>query len=100
MDNNGIANHVDQAADAAKEQLAKATDTFTQVAGRGRAAAGTIRDTAMEAGRQVGDAATTAYQQGAQAADQLSRSTAEQPLLALLLAGAVGYAIAYMIHSR
>jgi hypothetical protein len=30
----------------------------------------------------------------------VSRQTAEQPLLALLVAGAIGYVIAYMIHSR
>jgi uncharacterized protein YjbJ (UPF0337 family) len=100
MDNNEIAGHVDRAADAAKEQIAKATDTFTQVAGRARAAAGTIRDTTMEAGKQVGGVATKAYQQGAQAADQLSHSAAEQPLLALLIAGAIGYAVAYLIHTR
>ena len=47
----------------------------------------------------MGIAAKT-YGQGVQAADYLSRSAAEQPLLALLLAGAVGYAIDYMIHSR
>jgi hypothetical protein len=100
MDKNEMAGHVDRAADATKEQIAKATDTFTQVAERARAAAGTIRTTTMGAGKQVGEVATKAYQQGAQAADQLGRSTADQPLLALLIAGAVGYAVAYLIHAR
>ena len=96
MDHNGIADHVDRAADAPREQIAEATDTFTQLA----ACASTIRDTTIEAGKQVGDAATKAYQQGAHVAHQLSRNTAEQPLTALLIAGAVGYVIARLIHAR
>jgi hypothetical protein len=34
------------------------------------------------------------------AGDYLSKSTAEQPLLALLFAAAVGYGIAYLVHRR
>jgi hypothetical protein len=30
----------------------------------------------------------------------VSQNTAEQPLLALLIAGAIGYGIAYMIHAH
>ncbi len=54
----------------------------------------------METGKQVSDAAAKTYAQGAQAAEYVSRDTAEQPLLALLVAAAVGYGIAYMIHAR
>jgi hypothetical protein len=63
-------------------------------------ASSAIRDAAITAGNQAGEAASTAYQQGSQAADYVSRNTAEQPFLALLIAGAVGYGIAYMIHGR
>jgi hypothetical protein len=49
---------------------------------------------------QVSDAAAKTYKQGAQVADFVSRNTAEQPLLALLIAGAAGYAIAEVILSR
>jgi hypothetical protein len=38
----------------------------------------------------VSDAAAKTYKQGAQAADFVGRNTAEHPLLALLIAGAVG----------
>lgn len=41
-----------------------------------------------------------AYQQGTQAADYLSHRTTAQPLLALLLAGAIGYGIAYLVHAQ
>lgn len=63
-------------------------------------ASSVIRDAAITAGNQAREAASTAYQQGSQAADYVSRNTAEQPFLALLIAAAVGYGIAYMIHGR
>jgi ElaB/YqjD/DUF883 family membrane-anchored ribosome-binding protein len=58
---------------------------------------GTLRDAAVETGSRAGDAAAKAYQQ---TADYVSRNTAEQPWTALLIAGAVGYATAYLIHRR
>ena len=61
---------------------------------------GGLHVAAIKTSEQMSDAAAKTYKQGAQAADYVSRNTAEQPLLALLIAGAVGYAIAYMIHSR
>jgi len=30
----------------------------------------------------------------------VSRTTADQPLTALLIAGAIGYVVAYLIHGR
>jgi hypothetical protein len=86
--------------DQVKRGVASAVDTASDLAGKAQSAAAqagsTIQGAASETVRQVRDAAA----KGAQAADYLSRNTAEQPLLALLLAGAVGYAIAYLIHSR
>jgi len=87
-----------------KRGVGSAVETGSDVAGKAQTAAvdagGKIREAAIETSKQVGDVATNTYQQGAQAAEYLSRNTAKQPLLALLVAGAVGYAIAYMIHSR
>jgi hypothetical protein len=60
----------------------------------------TIQEAAIEAGTKVSDLATATYNRGVKAGEYLSTSTAEQPLLALLLAGAVGYAIAFLLHSR
>jgi hypothetical protein len=50
--------------------------------------------------KQVIDAAAKTYKQGAQAAEYLSHKTAEQPLVALLIAGAIGFSIAYMLFRR
>ena len=90
--------------DQVKRGVASAVDTASDLAGKAKTAAAeagsTIQGAASETVRQVRDAAANTYSQGAQAADYLSRNTAEQPLLAILLAGVVGYAIAYMIHSR
>jgi ElaB/YqjD/DUF883 family membrane-anchored ribosome-binding protein len=90
--------------DQVKRGVASAVDTASDLAGKAQTAAAeagsTIQGAASETVRQVRDAAAKTYDQGAQAADYLSRNTAEQPLLALLFAGAVGYAIAYLIHSR
>lgn len=87
-----------------KEGIASGAQTVSDLAGKAQTAAAqagsTIRDAATETGRQASDAAAKAYQQGAQAADYVSRSTAEQPLMALLVAAAIGYALAYLIHRR
>lgn len=81
-----------------------AVETGGDLAGKAQTAAvaagSTIRDAAIETGKQVSDAAAKTYAQGTRAAEYVSGSTAEQPLLALLIAGAIGYALAYMIHAR
>jgi ElaB/YqjD/DUF883 family membrane-anchored ribosome-binding protein len=96
-----------QASDAAKNLkvgITNAVENASDLAGRAQTAAvqagSTIRDAAIETSKQVSDAAAKTYAQGSQAAEYVSRQTAEQPLLALLVAGAIGYVIAYMIHSR
>jgi ElaB/YqjD/DUF883 family membrane-anchored ribosome-binding protein len=96
-----------QASDAAKNLKAgitSAVENASDFAGKARTAAvqagSTIRDAAIETSKQVGETAAKTYAQGSQAAEYVSRQTAEQPLLALLVAGAIGYGIAYMIHSR
>jgi hypothetical protein len=61
-------------------------------------ASDTIQGVAREVGSKVDQAANTAYQQGARAGGYVSRYAAEQPLSALLIAGAIGYGLAYLIH--
>jgi ElaB/YqjD/DUF883 family membrane-anchored ribosome-binding protein len=61
-------------------------------------ASDTIHGVAREVGNKVDQAATTAYQQGARAGGYVSRYATEQPLTALLIAGAIGYGLAYLIH--
>jgi ElaB/YqjD/DUF883 family membrane-anchored ribosome-binding protein len=78
--------------ETAKDLAGKAQTAVTQ-------AGSTISDAAVETGNRASDAAAKAYQQ---TTDYVSRSTMEQPLTALLIAGAigsaVGYAAACLIH--
>jgi ElaB/YqjD/DUF883 family membrane-anchored ribosome-binding protein len=57
-----------------------------------------IQGAAREVGKQVDQAVTAAYEQSARAGGYVSRYAAEQPLAALLIAGAIGYGLAYLIH--
>jgi hypothetical protein len=60
--------------------------------------------TAQELARRAREQATIAtdamYRQGAQAGEYLSRNINEYPLAALLIAGAIGYGLAYLIHAQ
>lgn len=104
MDDNRNGDQMSKAADEAKDRLAAATETVSDLAGKaGTAAAGaasTIHGAASETVKQAGDAAAKAYKQGAQAAEYLSHKTTEQPLVALLIAGAIGFSIGYMLFRR
>jgi hypothetical protein len=59
-----------------------------------------VQGAAREVGNQATQAATNLYQQGSRAGDFISQSVAEQPVIALLVAGAIGYGLAYLIHRR
>ena len=104
MDENRIGNQVSAAANDAKNGVTAAVGTLSDLAGQARSAAveavNTIQGAAIETGKHVRDAAAETYRQGARAGEYVSRNTAEQPLLALLIAGAVGYGLAYMIRRR
>lgn len=84
-----------------QEGMASGVETAKDLAEQAQTAAtrvgNTIRDAAVETGSRAGDAAAKAYKQ---TADYVSRSTVEQPLTALLVAGAIGYAAAYLIRRR
>jgi ElaB/YqjD/DUF883 family membrane-anchored ribosome-binding protein len=104
MDDNRNADQLRKAADEAKSRLAAATETVSDLAGKAGAAAAdaasTIQGAASETAKQVSDAAAKTYKQGAQAAEYLSHKAAEQPLAALLIAGAIGFSIAYLLFRR
>ena len=82
-----VAVAVDKTADLARKVSAPAVQ-----------AADTIQGIARDVGNQVGQAASTVYEQGARAGGSVTRYTAEQPLTALVIAGAIGYGLAYLIH--
>jgi len=76
----------------------KAADLARKASTAGVQAVDAVQGVAREVGNQAGQAATTVYQQGARAGGYVSRYAAEQPLTALLIAGAIGYGLAYLIH--
>ena len=104
MDDNPIGDQVSKVGNGLTGGIATTVETVTDWAGKGRKTAvqagSTIRNAAIETGKQVSDAATKTYAHGARATEYVSSNTAEQPLLALLIAGAIGYGIAYLIHGR
>jgi ElaB/YqjD/DUF883 family membrane-anchored ribosome-binding protein len=80
--------------EAAGAAMDKATDVARKASTPVIQAADAIHGIAQD----VGQAANTVYQQGARAGGSVSRYTSEQPLTALVIAGAIGYGIAYLIH--
>jgi ElaB/YqjD/DUF883 family membrane-anchored ribosome-binding protein len=78
---------------SAGEAIDKATDLARQASRTGAEAV-------SQASGMARDAASQAYQQGARAGGYVGEFVREQPLAALLMAGAIGYGIAYLIHQR
>jgi ElaB/YqjD/DUF883 family membrane-anchored ribosome-binding protein len=121
MDDNRIGEQAKRGAEAATEMGNTLGEKAQNAAAQASSA---IQDFATETGKQVADAAAKTYKQGAQvaseyvskqgvqaaadyvtkqgaqAAEYVRTNTAEQPWVALLIAGAIGYAIAYMVHGR
>jgi len=60
----------------------------------------TAHELARQARKQAAMARDVLYQQGTRAGEYLNRHINEYPLGALLIAGAVGYGLAYLIHTR
>jgi ElaB/YqjD/DUF883 family membrane-anchored ribosome-binding protein len=104
MDDNHIGNQASKVVSDLKEGIAGAVEKAGDMAGKARTTAAeagnTIRDAAIDAGKKVSDVAAETHKQGVKAGDYISQRTAEQPLLALLVAAAVGYGIAYLVHRR
>jgi hypothetical protein len=104
MADNRTGEQVSKIGNDAKSGIETAVGTITDLTGKAQTAAteagATARDAAIETAKQVGEAATTTSRQGVRAGEFVSQNTAEQPLLALLIAGAIGYGIAYMIHAH
>jgi ElaB/YqjD/DUF883 family membrane-anchored ribosome-binding protein len=60
----------------------------------------TAQDLARRAREQAAVASDALYQQGMRAGEYLTENVNEYPLTALLLAAAIGYGIAFLIHAR
>jgi ElaB/YqjD/DUF883 family membrane-anchored ribosome-binding protein len=91
---------LDQGKAMIQDAQAGAASLARQASEAGRQAMAQAGEVARQASDQATQAATNLYQQGSRASDFISRYTAEQPVTALLVAGAIGYGLAYLIHRR
>ncbi|HEX3861218.1 MAG TPA: hypothetical protein VHY35_05950 [Stellaceae bacterium] len=83
-------------------KISDAADAAKGVVQQTRAVAGSIGGMAQDTARQVANQATAAADtlsnQGGMARDYLARTVEENPLTAVLVAGAIGYAVACLLH--
>jgi ElaB/YqjD/DUF883 family membrane-anchored ribosome-binding protein len=94
-----IRGKLDQVARETTDRASALVGEAARVGAEALAQAGdVVQSAAREAGNQASQTATALYAQGARAGGFIQRYAAEQPLTALLLAGAAGYALAYLIH--
>ena len=76
----------------------KAADLAQKASNAGVQAVDAVQGVARDVANQASQAATAVYQQGARTGGSVSRYAAEQPVTAVLVAAAIGYGIAYLIH--
>ena len=81
-----------------QETAGAAIDKATDLARKASAPINQAADAIHGIAQDVGQAASMVYQQGARASGSVSRYTSEQPLTALVIAGAIGYGLARLIH--
>ena len=83
--------------ESAGTAMDKAADLAQKASNAGVQAVDAVQ-AARDVANQASQAASAVYQQGARAGGTVSRYAAEQPLTALLVAAAIGYGVAYLIH--
>ena len=86
---------IDQGKSMAQDWARQASEAGRQAMGR---AGEVIQSVAPGAGDQAKQVASNLYDQGSQAGETMRQYVVQQPIAALLIAGAVGYALAYLIH--
>jgi ElaB/YqjD/DUF883 family membrane-anchored ribosome-binding protein len=102
------ANRLSKRASASAEDFTeRARDLAQQAASMAGEAASALAearhgawDVAQKAGAGARGLANQAYRSGRQGAEDLADRVEERPLLALLVAGAIGYGLAYLLHAR
>ena len=88
------------AADTMERAKTMARDVGEQALATATEAGATAQDLARRARDQAAVASDKLYQQGMRAGEYLTENVNEYPLTALLIAGAIGYGIAFLIHTR
>jgi ElaB/YqjD/DUF883 family membrane-anchored ribosome-binding protein len=98
--NTGIGEQARSAAIHGTEAAHDMANRAREQAGSAMARAGeTAQDLANRAREQAGPAAQAVYDQGARAGEYVTRNVHQYPTTALLIAAAVGYGLAYLIHA-
>jgi uncharacterized protein YjbJ (UPF0337 family) len=91
---------VDQAAGKFRAQFGDTVDDLANKASDFASRAGsTARDTADAVRRSAGDAGQKIYAAGNQAGKYVGETVVQQPLLSVLGVAAIGYLVAFFIHS-
>lgn len=102
--NGSIGATMEPARQIAEDTMEQARSTARNLAEQARFAMAGPGATALELARRAREQAATAsdvlYQQGTRAGEYLSCNVNEYRLAALLIAGAVGYGLTYLIHTR
>jgi ElaB/YqjD/DUF883 family membrane-anchored ribosome-binding protein len=86
---------LDQGRSMAQDWARQASEAGKQAMGR---AGEVIQGVAPRAADQAKEMASNLYGQGSRAGETVRQYVVQQPLTALLLAAAAGYALAYLIH--
>ena len=86
--------------EAAQDAAHHAADAAQRAASRLGEARDAAWDVAQKAGAQARERGADTYRRGERAAREIAGQVEERPLAALLIAGAIGYAIAYLLHAR
>jgi ElaB/YqjD/DUF883 family membrane-anchored ribosome-binding protein len=72
----------------------------TQASETGKQAVGRAGELLQNVAPQAKEVASNLYERGLQSGEYARQYTVEQPLIALLIAGAIGYGLGYLIHRR
>jgi hypothetical protein len=90
----------DEGSDVLTDTMEQAKTAARNVGEQAWSAAASAGTAAQDLARRTRDQAGGAlYEQGSRASEYLTRNVNEYPLAALLIAGAVGYGMAYLMHS-
>jgi hypothetical protein len=91
---------VEQVKTTANQAMDQAKTIARNIGDQAAAAAADPAATAQDLARKATEAGDVLHRQGQRAGEYLTQNVNEYPLTALLIAGMVGYGLAYLIHSQ
>ncbi|QRM36232.1 hypothetical protein JO965_47400 (plasmid) [Microvirga sp. VF16] len=96
----GLDQKISPGQDATEHVLDQVREALNDVAGTASEVAGTVYSRGERYVRQVGEQHPEAQHYAREAQRLVTRHTTGNPLLSLLVAGAIGYALAWVIHGE